>query len=359
MSQVFIKFRYIYSDEVQLTSDSVFPILKLSRKYMLEGLTDKCMEYIDEQLSENSVCEIMTKSLKFKEDDVSSKCLDLVEDTTSRVSGTSGFLDISQDALLTILKSDRLQYDAEGDVLAACLKWADKNKGDQSERDVLGDCVYQIRYLQLTREQFDKQLGESSVFTTEERDLFFCYLLTRDQDYGNKIRERGFNTISRMHKWSRSGYSCRSYSQLTYKKEQISISTKIPVLIRGVSVYSGPKDFNHKVDMKITDNSSDAQLGEIQYTFTSAKQGIVPVWFTEGIRLDPETQYILHATPPPGQPECIIINADDSYGAFKCSGAAKNIIKASRREWVTTNYALKSRNIYYPYISSITFCSTI
>ena len=340
---------------------------------MLEGLTDICMEYIDDQLSENSVCAIMTKSITFQEEDVSSKCLCLVEEQTGQVVVSSDFLDLSQEALLTILKSDKLQYDAEGDVLAACLKWADKNKGDQSERDVLGDCVYQIRYLQLTGEQFAKQLGESLVLSTEERDLFFCYLHTRGQQYGKKMGQRGFNTVSRMLELSRSGSVLGSDENIAYKAEQIQISATTPVIIRGVSVYSGPKGFSHNVDVKITDKSSGTQLGEIQSTITSVKQGIVPVWFTEGIKLDPDTEYVIHATPPPGQPECIILGCSDT---FNCPGAAKNIIETSQIEWAASSLhygghppfgGLRSAGVFgqstfnyrYIYISSITFCSAI
>ena len=306
------------------------------------------MEYIDENLSVKYVCQMMTNSLKFKEDKVYSKCLPLIKNKTAEVVATTGFLDLSQEALLTILKSDRLKYDAEGDLLESCLKWADKNKGDQSERDVLDDCVYQIRYLQFTGEQFAKLLGKSLILSAEERDLFLCYLLTRDQEYGNN--ERGFNTMSRMHKWLRSGNVCSSLTKLTYNKEQISISAKTPVIIRGVSFYSGPEGFSHKVDVKITNKSSGTQLGEIQSTFKSREQGIVPVWFTEGIRLDPDTEYVIHATPPPGKPECIFKTRD----TFKCAGTAGNIIKTSQIELVASEALSK-----YVYISSITFCSTI
>ena len=313
---------------------------------MLEGLTDKCMGYIDEQLSENNVCETMTKSFTFKEDDVCSKCLRLVEDKTAEVVATSGFLDLSQEALLTILKSDRLQYDAEVHVLEACMKWADTNKGDQSERDVLGDCVYQIRYFQLTGEQFAKPFGKSLVFTRKERDLFLCYLLIREEEYANKIREWGFNTMSRMQKLSRCEKVCTAYMYHIQKEEQISISAHTPVIIRGVSVYAGPKGFVHNVDVKMTDKSSGTQLGEIQSTFTSAKQGIVPVWFTEGIRLDPDTEYVIHATPPPAEQECFMSDCSDT---FRCPGADENLIKTSQIQWAASG----------GYISSITFCSTV
>ena len=298
---------------------------------MLEGLTDICMEYIDEQLSEKSVCGIMTKSITFKEEDVSSKCLCLVEEKTAKVVASSGFLDLSQEALLTILKSDRLQYDAEGDVLEACLKWAHTNKGDQSDRDVLGDCVYQIRYLQLTGEQFVEQLGESLVLSAEERDLFLCYLFTRGQQYLKKTGQRGFNTEPRILELSRSGSVPILDMYFIHNEEQIKISATTPVIIRGVSVYSGPKGFSHNVDVKITDKSSGTQLGEIQSTFTSVKQGIIPVWFTEGIKLDPDTEYVIHATPPPGQPECII-----DYTDSHMSGAAENIIKTSQIKWAAS-----------------------
>ena len=317
----------------------------------MEGLTDTCLEYIDAQLSENNVCEIMTRSITLKEDDVSSKCLRLVEDKTAQVVASSGFLDLSQEALLTILKSDRLQYDAEVHVIEACLKWADKNKGDQSERDVLGDCIFHIRYFQLTVEQFAKPFGKSPVFTREERDLFLLYLLLSEQEYGDKIRERGFNTMSRMPKFSRRGNVCSSImTKVTYREEQICISAKTPVIIHGVSLYSGPEGFSHKVDVKITDKSSGTQLGEIQSTFTSTDQGIVPVWFTEGIRLDPETEYAIHATPPPGEPGCIMSSCSDT---FKCPGADENLIKTSRIQCAA--YDTRS---FYGYISSITLVST-
>ena len=330
----------MYSDEVLLTGDNVLQILNLAKKYILEGLTKKCTEYLENNISAANVCDLLTHSVRFGEKELVDKCLQLAASQTDQVLISDGFLNISHEALLRMLKYELLPDDKTVSVIEACLKWADKNKGELSERDVLGDCVYQLRFNKLTAQMFSKLVGSSSVLSGDEKNLFFCFSLTNDQEYKKKIHELGFNTSSRMMSLSASGsmftdpypkYTNPSYQcVVNFQMEEIRLSVTAPVIFHGISVYSGPKGFVHNIAVKITDEPSGTQLGQIQSSFTSDNNDIVPVYLSEAIRFEPGT-YIVYATPP-NETQCLISGYQSEF-----TGPTSNV-EIFRRKGIATAY---------------------
>ena len=49
-------FRYLYSDEVNLSGHYVMGVLYLAKKYMIPSLTEKCTEYLQENLDPSNQC---------------------------------------------------------------------------------------------------------------------------------------------------------------------------------------------------------------------------------------------------------------------------------------------------------------
>ncbi|KAL9980097.1 hypothetical protein ACROYT_G008640, partial [Oculina patagonica] len=52
-------FRYVYSDEVNLTGSNVMGVLYLAKKYIVPSLTDKCTKYLQENLDPSNVFSIL------------------------------------------------------------------------------------------------------------------------------------------------------------------------------------------------------------------------------------------------------------------------------------------------------------
>ena len=60
-------FRYMYSDEVNLSGSNVMGVLYLAKKYMVPSLADKCTEYLQENLDPSNVFIILPSALKYEE----------------------------------------------------------------------------------------------------------------------------------------------------------------------------------------------------------------------------------------------------------------------------------------------------
>ena len=67
-------FRYLYSDEVNLTGSNVMQVLYLAKKYLVPSLADKCTEYLREHLEASNVFSILPQAQKFEEKDLEERC---------------------------------------------------------------------------------------------------------------------------------------------------------------------------------------------------------------------------------------------------------------------------------------------
>ena len=53
-------FRYMYSDEVNLSGSNVLGLLYLAKKYMVPSLADKCMRFLQDNLDPSNVLNIIS-----------------------------------------------------------------------------------------------------------------------------------------------------------------------------------------------------------------------------------------------------------------------------------------------------------
>ena len=67
-------FRYLYTDEVNLTGSNVMHVLYLAKKYMLPSLADKCSAYLQENLEASNVFSILPHAKKFDDQDLENRC---------------------------------------------------------------------------------------------------------------------------------------------------------------------------------------------------------------------------------------------------------------------------------------------
>ena len=60
-------FRYIYSDEVNLSGSNVMAVLYLAKKYIVPSLADKCMDYLNEKINSLNAFSILPWAQKYEE----------------------------------------------------------------------------------------------------------------------------------------------------------------------------------------------------------------------------------------------------------------------------------------------------
>ena len=60
-------FRYMYSDEANLSGSNVMGVLYLAKKYMVPSLVDKCAEFLENNLDPSNVFSILPSAQKYGE----------------------------------------------------------------------------------------------------------------------------------------------------------------------------------------------------------------------------------------------------------------------------------------------------
>jgi len=60
-------FRYMYSDEVNLSESNVMGVLYLAKKYMVPSLAEKCTKYLHDHLDPSNVFSILPSAQKYEE----------------------------------------------------------------------------------------------------------------------------------------------------------------------------------------------------------------------------------------------------------------------------------------------------
>ena len=174
-------FRYIYTEQCNLTGDNVMHIMHVSKKYDLPLLTQACVDFMDKGLDVTNAFTILEHSLFFEEKDLSKKCMHIIEKHTQDVFNSMTFEDISQEKLSYVLDSEDINME-EIDIFKKCCQWAEKTNKKKSTREVLGKTLYKIRFPVMTLAEFTKSVRPTNVLTMEEQLSIYTYLSVPEDD---------------------------------------------------------------------------------------------------------------------------------------------------------------------------------
>lgn len=168
--------RYLYSDEVHLTSGNVFELLYLAKKYIVPFLAESCCRFLESELRETNVFRILEHARLFSEPDLEQRCWQLLEAKTTACLQSEGLLWISRDTLSSLLKRDTLSLvDGECAIFKAARRWAAANcklrdfepTGDKL-RGVLKEVLYLIRFPMMPPRLFEDIVVPSGILTEQE-----------------------------------------------------------------------------------------------------------------------------------------------------------------------------------------------
>ncbi len=189
---------------MDVSPESVFPLLYAAKKYLVLSLAKLCIAYLDETLSAKTVCEYLENSFLFEEDDeLKMRCSDVVRQESKQVFQSDGFYQMSSETLCRILKLESLSLH-EIDVFKCCLLWAERQCTEQGlectpqhKRQVLGNSLSYIHFPAMTLNDFTKVVVPSGLLTAEEENLVFRYMLEKDKKLNDVVESFPFPTRSR------------------------------------------------------------------------------------------------------------------------------------------------------------------
>ena len=216
--------RFLYTDECTITPEIAVRVMYLAKKYIILTLTEKCVKVLQDNMKPENVITVLEQAIHFDEKELEKKCWEMIDNKTSEAVSSDTFSDISQKTLINLLKRESLNIE-EVQLFQAVLKWSESECSKKeievtgkNKRAVLGDAIYQIRFLSMSVKEFAKYVVSSSLLAAEEivpiyqefnglDDPSSKWKLTKRQIMIQKIRCKRFVAYATHNKWSYSGFS--------------------------------------------------------------------------------------------------------------------------------------------------------
>ena len=175
-------FRYMYSDEVNLSGSNVMGVLYLAKKYIVPSLTNKCAEYLKEKLDPSNVFSILPFVQKYEEKALVDRCWMVVENHTEASVKSEGFETIERSLLQEVVRRDNLSI-KEVSLFQAVDRWVTTQCEKQGlaeegpiKRRILGEeMIKALRFPVMTGEEFAVNVVDTNILTSDEVVTLFKY----------------------------------------------------------------------------------------------------------------------------------------------------------------------------------------
>ena len=168
-------FRYLYSDEVNLSGSNVMRVLYLAKKYIVPSLVDKCSQYLQDHLQPENVFNILPIAEKYEEKGLIDQCWEVIDNQSEEAVKSDGFATIELSLLEAVVSRDTLSIN-EIDLFKAVDLWATKNCEKQGleangevKRRVLDETVVKaIRFPVMELRDFSAVVLNAKILTLDE-----------------------------------------------------------------------------------------------------------------------------------------------------------------------------------------------
>ena len=175
-------FRYMYSDEVNLSGSNVMGVLYLAKKYIVPSLTNKCVEYLKEKMDPSNVFSILPFAQKYEEKALVDLCWRVIENHTEAAVKAQGFETIERSLLEEVVARDILSI-KEVTLFQAVDRWATTQCEKQGlaeegpiKRRILGEeMIKALRFPVMTGEEFAVNVLDTNILTSDEIVTLFKY----------------------------------------------------------------------------------------------------------------------------------------------------------------------------------------
>ena len=331
-------FRFMYSDEANLSGSNVMGVLYLAKKYMVPSLAEKCSEYLLTNLDPSNVFSILPSAQKYEEKDLVERCWKVIDDQTEQAAKSDGFATIQRSLLEAILVRDTLTIE-EIDLFKAVDLWATKEcerqgleaDGD-TKRRILGEkTVKAIRFPTMSLEDFVSVVLLSDILTKAE-----IVSLTRHVSSVSKS-PAGFSEKTRSGSTGKTKgcgrFNSPSSSVWNYYgcPDSIDFSADKDIALRGVRFF-GKQDRSYSVDFDLKMVETATVLMSLRKELMQTKQLYAEKFsysgfeliFSTKIMLKKNTRYSLIAKIAGPALESGI----DGVSSVQCSGVTFTFMKS-------------------------------
>ena len=237
-------FRYLYSDEINLSGSSVLGVLYLAKKYMVPSLADKCKDYLQDKLDPSNVFTILPTAQKYEEKNLVDRCWKVIDRQTEGALKSDGFETIEKALLEALVQRETLEI-KEVELFKACDRWAINQCRKQGlatdgglKRRVLGEEIIKaIRYAVMKQEEFAGVVLDAKILTPDEIVTFLKFFSSQEISLPLGFSETRFRR-SCLHRCGRFTLMQRcSWDCDGLKRDVIEFEVDKDIILNGVRLF--------------------------------------------------------------------------------------------------------------------------
>ena len=293
-------FRYLYSDEVNLTGSNVMQVLYLAKKYLVPSLADKCTEYLREHLEASNAFSILPQAQKFEDKDLEERCWSVIESHTEEAVTSDDFVTLERSIVESVVKRERLNV-KEVDLFKAVDRWASKEverqgltpDGEVKRKILREEIVNAIRFPVMSHKEFASVVVDCDILTKRELGVMIkhygdaslkCPLPFIHSPRSASIVHRCYRFKSLHPRWGYSGLA-----------DALILTASKPITLHGVQ-HCGSEGGNYTVSLEVKDALSGLSLAKQTGTHSSEKNDIhsyygFDVMFNHPVHLEQDKPY--------------------------------------------------------------------
>ena len=254
-------FRYLYSDEVNLTGSNVMHVLYLAKKYMVPSLVDKCSEYLRDNLEAANVFSILPHAKKFEDKDLEDRCWAVIEKQTEEAVSSEEFVTLEKSLVESLVRREVLNIN-EVELFKAVDRWATKEMDRQgktsdseAKRRIIGEeTLKAIRFPLMSQKEFLSVVPDSNILTMKEVVELMKHLngiLTSPLQFSAFPRTKPFTC----HRFKTLHTPAKSWDYARGKSDRICFTVSKDILLFGVEHF-GSEGSSYTVSVDLIDTVS-------------------------------------------------------------------------------------------------------
>ena len=249
-------FRYMYSDEVNLSGNNVMGVLYLAKKYMVPSLVDKCTIYLQDNLEPSNAFNILPYAQKFEEKNLVDRCWEVIDIQAEKALRSDGFATIERSLLEIVVERDTLNIE-EVELFKAVNLWATKKCEEEGisingseKRRILGEQIVKaIRFPAMKSREFAAVVLDCKILTQDEAFSVVKYWHSvLDVPVGFPERKR--RGLQRCFRFGSMDQPGSGYPYLPEEKDSLIFSVDKDISLLGVTL-CGNKNNTYSVSLQI------------------------------------------------------------------------------------------------------------
>ena len=304
-------FRYMYSDEVNLSGSNVMGVLYLAKKYMMPSLAERCKEYLQKNIDPSNVFSILPFAQKYEEKDLVEGCWKMIDEKTEEAVKSEVFATIERTLLEAVVLRDTLSIE-EIDLFEAVDLWDTKKcerqnlKADGGAKGrIIGEGIVKaVRFPTMTQKDFASKVLAGDILTKEEIVSLIRHLNSESSSpAGFPKTKRAYQYTSEIRQCCRFKKILRSWDYCCASRDVINFSVDKNIALHGVRLF-GNKYSTNSVDLTLLNQQTGSVLVSLKTEALASKKlrgnGFdyhgIELFFDKKALLEGNTLYCLSAS---------------------------------------------------------------